>query len=221
MNFQPSVVFEYWPALIKALGFSLVLTLSCALAGMLLGFLVSLMRTSKNPALYWSSTLFVEVFRGTPLLIQLFWIFFCLPIVLNTSFSPLVSVVISLVLFMGATSSESFRGALKSIPREQFDACQALGIGGAMRTIHVVLPQVLLRATPPLLSNSVALFKESALVSSVGIADLMFIGQNLSNRTARPVEFLTAVAIIYFLVAFPMTRVVGSIESRFLRRFAL
>ncbi|WXL25974.1 amino acid ABC transporter permease [Ectopseudomonas mendocina] len=220
MNFDPSVVFQYWPALLKGLGFSLVLTFSCALIGMILGFFISLMRTSKNHLLYWSSTLFVEVFRGTPLLIQLFWIFFCLPIVFGTSFSPLVSVIISLVLFMGATSSESFRGALKSIPREQFDACQALGIGGVTRTTYIVFPQVLLRATPPLLSNSVALFKESALVSSVGIADLMFIGQNLSNRTARPVEFLTAVAIIYFVVAFPMTRIVGSIEARFLRRYA-
>lgn len=221
MNFQPSIVFDYWPALLKALGFSLLLTLSCAVLGMLLGFIVSLLRTSKNPLLYWSSTLYVEVFRGTPLLIQLFWIFFCLPIILGVSFSPLTSVVISLVLFMGATSSESFRGALKSIPREQYDACQALGIGVAVRTVHVILPQVLLRATPPLLSNSVALFKESALVSSVGIADLMFIGQSLSNRTARPVEFLTAVAIIYFLVAFPLTRIVGRVENRFLRRFSL
>lgn len=221
MNFQPSIVFQYWPILVKALAFSLALTFFCALAGALLGFLISLMRTSHKNPLYWPATFFVEFFRGTPLLIQLFWVFFCLPVILNISFSPLASVVISLILFMGATTSESFRGAIKSIPREQFDACQALGISGVVRTIYIVLPQVLLRASPPLLSNSVALFKESALVSSVGISDLMFVGQSLSNRTARPVEFLTTVAIIYFVVGFPMTRIVGAIESRFLRRFSM
>lgn len=220
MNFDPTVVLKYWSVLLQALGFSLALTLSCAILGMLLGFIISLARTSKNQPLYWTSTLFVEVFRGTPLLIQLFWIFFCVPIIFGLSLSPLVSVVISLVLFMGATSSESFRGALKSIPKEQMDACQALGIRSMNKTLFVILPQVLLRATPPLLSNSVALFKESALVSSVGIADLMFVGQSLSNRTARPVEFLTTIAIIYFVVAFPLTRIVGNIEARFIKRFA-
>jgi len=220
MNFDPTVVLKYWSVLLQALGFSLALTLSCAILGMLLGFIISLARTSKNRPLYWTSTLFVEIFRGTPLLIQLFWIFFCVPIIFGLSLSPLVSVVISLVLFMGATSSESFRGALKSIPKEQMDACQALGIRSMNKTLFVILPQVLLRATPPLLSNSVALFKESALVSSVGIADLMFVGQSLSNRTARPVEFLTTIAIIYFVVAFPLTRIVGNIEARFIKRFA-
>lgn len=219
MNFDLTIVLKYWPVLLKALSFSLALTLSCALLGVLLGFVISLARISKNKPLLWSSTLFVEVFRGTPLLIQLFWIFFCLPIVFGLSLSPLLSVVISLVLFMGAISSESFRGALKAIPKEQMDACQALGLHSLNKTLFVILPQALLRATPPLLSNSISLFKESALVSSVGIADLMFIGQSLSNRTARPVEFLTAIAVIYFVVAFPLTRIVGYIEARFIRRF--
>jgi polar amino acid transport system permease protein len=78
----------------------------------------------------------------------------------------------------------------------------------------------LLRAIPPLLSNIVSLFKESALISSVGVADLMFVGESISNSTARPLEFLTTVGLIYFLVAFPLTRLVGQVERRFLRRFA-
>jgi polar amino acid transport system permease protein len=95
-----------------------------------------------------------------------------------------------------------------------------LGLASWNKTIFVVFPQALLRGIPPLLSNVVSLFKESALISSVGIADLMFVGQNISNSTARPVEFLSAVAVIYFLVAFPLTRLVGVIETRMLRRYA-
>jgi polar amino acid transport system permease protein len=86
--------------------------------------------------------------------------------------------------------------------------------------LYVIFPQALLRAVPPLLSNVVSLFKESALISSVGVADLMFVGQNISNSTARPVELLSAVAVIYFLVAFPLTRLVGVVEGRLLRRYA-
>jgi len=166
------------------------------------------------------TTLFVEFFRGTPLLIQVFWIFFCLPVVFGINIPPYLSVLISLTLFMAAITCETFRGALKSIASEQHDACTALGLGLRIKTVYVIFPQALLRAIPPLLSNIVSLFKESALISSVGVADLMFVGQNISNSTARPVEFLSAVAVIYFLVAFPLTRLVGLIEARLLRRFA-
>nr|WP_242001328.1 amino acid ABC transporter permease [Achromobacter spanius] len=162
----------------------------------------------------------MELFRGTPLLIQLFWVFFCFPVVFGIDVPPYVSVLLALTLYMTAITSETFRGALKSIPSEQHDACVALGLASWDKTLFVVFPQALLRGIPPLLSNVVSLFKESALISSVGIADLMFVGQNISNSTARPVEFLSAVAVIYFLVAFPLTRLVGVIEARMLRRYA-
>lgn len=220
MSIDFSIVFPYWQVLLKGLGLTLLITMSCAVMGSLLGFVISLLRTSRSPLLKVPTSLYVEFFRGTPLLIQLFWVFFCFPVILGVSMSPYVSVMISLTLYMGAITSETFRGALKSISDDQYDACTALGLSPKVKVIHVILPQALLRAIPPLLSNVVSLFKESALISSVGIADLMFIGQNISNSTARPVEFLTAVAIIYFLVAFPLTRMVGSIEARMLRRYA-
>ena len=220
MTIDFSVVFPYLPVLLKGLGITLLLTGSCAILGSLLGFIVSLIRTSGMKALKAPFVLYVEFFRGTPLLIQLFWIFFCFPVFLGLSLPPYVSVIIALTLYMGAITSETFRGALKSIEGEQHDACVALGLTPKVKVIYVIFPQALLRAIPPLLSNVVSLFKESALISSVGIADLMFVGQNISNSTARPVEFLTTVAIVYFCVAFPLTRLVGLAESRILNRFA-
>jgi len=220
MQFDFSVVLPYWQALLKGLWLTLSITLSCAVVGSLLGFLLSLARTSRYRILAWPVSLYVEFFRGTPLLIQLFWVFFCFPIVLGLTTPPIVSVGISLILYMAAITCETFRGALKSISHEQYDACTALGIRGGAMVLYVIFPQALLRAIPPLLSNVVALFKESALISSVGVADLMFIGTNLSNSTARPIEFLTTVALIYFFVAFPLTRLVGLMERRLLRRFA-
>jgi len=220
MHLDFMVVFSYWQVLAKGLALTLAFTVGCALLGSVFGFLLSLLRLSKNRFISIPTGLYVELFRGTPLLIQLFWIFFCLPVVFGLDVPPYVSVLLALTLYMTAITSETFRGALKSIPSEQHDACTALGVAKWNKVFYVIFPQALLRGIPPLLSNVVCLFKESALISSVGIADLMFVGQNISNSTARPVEFLSAVAVIYFLVAFPLTRLVGVVETRMLKRYA-
>lgn len=220
MHLDFSAVLPFWFVLLKGLALTLAFTMSCAVIGSLAGFVVSLLRMSPNRLLKGTTTLYVEFFRGTPLLIQLFWVYFCFPVLFRIPLPPYVSIVISLTLYMAAITSETFRGALKSISGEQHDACIALSLTPQAKILYVIFPQALLRAIPPLLSNVVSLFKESALISSVGVADLMFVGENISNSTAKPVEFLTTVAIIYFLVAFPLTRLVGVVESRFLRRFA-
>lgn len=220
MHIDFTIVFSYWHVLLKGLVLTLAFTMGCAVIGSLLGFIFALLRNVRSRMVKVPVMLFVEFFRGTPLLIQLFWVFFCFPVVFGLDIPPYVSVVISLTLFMAAITSETFRGALKSIAGEQHDACTALGLTSRVKVLYVIFPQALLRSVPPLLSNVVSLFKESALISSVGVADLMFVGQNISNSTARPVEFLSAVAVIYFLVAFPLTRLVGVVEARMLRRFA-
>ena len=220
MNLDFASVLPYWLVLLKGLGLTLAFTSSCAVIGSLAGFGLSLLRMSPSRWMKAATTLYVEFFRGTPLLIQLFWVFFCFPVVFRIPIPPYLSVVISLTLYMAAITSETFRGALKSISSEQHDACIALSLTTQAKILYVIFPQALLRAIPPLLSNVVSLFKESALISSVGVADLMFVGQNISTSTARPVEFLTTVAMIYFLVAFPLTRLVGVVETTFLRRFA-
>ncbi len=219
MSFDFLRVFSYWDVLLQGLGITLFFTITSAVVGTLLGFIISLMRVSPFRILKWPSRLYVEFFRGTPMLIQLFWIFFCLPLVIGQDIPPYVSVLISMVLFMAAITSETFRGSLKSISGEQHDACVALGLNFRVKAVSVIFPQALLRSIPPLMSNIVALFKESALISSVGVADLMFVSSNISSSTARPVEFLTAAAVIYFAVAFPITRLVDLVEANLLRRF--
>lgn len=220
-NLNFAIVLKFQEALLLGLWTTLKLTLICILLGCVLGFLIALARTSKSVILRGVSSVYVEFFRGTPVLVQLFWIFFCLPLILGVELSNMASGVIALTLYMGAISSETFRASLKSVGREQLDACVALGLSPWTRTTSVVLPQAVLRAAPTLLSNCVSLFKESALVSAVGMADLMFVGQNISNNTARPVEVLTVVALIYFVIAFPLTRAVTVLEQRILKRLAV
>lgn len=221
MTFNFAIVLRFQDALLLGLWTTLKLTLICIVLGCIFGFLLALARTSKSVILRSISSVYVEFFRGTPVLVQLFWIFFCLPLVLGVELSNMASGIIALTLYMGAISSETFRASLKSVGREQLDACVALGLSPFVRTTSVVLPQAVLRAAPTLLSNCVSLFKESALVSAVGMADLMFVGQNISNNTARPIEVLSVVALIYFAIAFPLTRAVTVFEQRILKRLAV
>lgn len=221
MKLDFSILIRFEDALLLGLWTTVKLTLICILLGSTLGFLVGLARTSKNIVLRAISSIYVEFFRGTPVLIQLFWIFFCLPLLLGFELSNLASGIIALTLYMGAITSETFRASLKSVGPEQLDACIALGLPRRTQITSVVLPQAILRAVPTLLSNCISLFKESALVSAVGMADLMFVGQNISNNTARPVEVLTVVALIYFIIAFPLTRAVTLIERRILTKLAV
>ena len=209
---------DYWSALLVGLRTTLELTLICVVLGVMLGFVVSLMRTSESRLIYAIGSVYVELFRGTPVLIQIFWIFFCLPLVLHIEVGNLPSAIIALSLYMSAISSETFRASMKAISRDQHDACVALGLAPLPKITHVVFPQTILRAIPTLLSNTVSLFKESSLVSAVGMSDLLYVGQNIATRTYHPVEILTTVALIYFAIAFPLTRAVTVIEQRLLRK---
>ena len=217
-HFSFGFILDYWSALLVGLATTLKRTVICVVLGMLLGFALSLMRTSENRLIYAIGSLYVEFFRGTPVLIQIFWIFFCLPLVLHVEIGSLASAIIALSLYMGAISCETFRAAMKSIAREQHDACVALGLVPLAKITHVIFPQTILRAIPTLLSNTVSLFKESSLVSAVGMSDLLYVGQNIATRTFHPVEILTTVAFIYFVIAFPLTRAVTIVEQRLLRK---
>ena len=208
----------YWQTLLQGLFTTLKLSVVCVLIGTPLGFLISLGRSSQSRAVRIVTATYVEVIRGTPVLILLFWVFFCLPLLLNIDMGNWTSSVLALSVFMAAVTSETFRSALKSIGPDQYDASAALGLSHWVRAQNVIAPQVFIRAIPTLLSNVVSLFKESALVSAVGMVDLMYVGQNISSATAHPIEILTVVALIYFVVGFALTHVVSRAEKRMLAR---
>jgi polar amino acid transport system permease protein len=216
-----SFLYDYRLALLTGLGNTLYFT-ACGLAiGLPLGFIVSIIRHTGHPVLKVIATTYVEIFRGTPVLVQLFWFFFCLPALLGVDLGNVTSTITTLALYMGAISSESCRASLKAIGAEQRDACIALGLPARVSVPYVILPQTIMRAVPTLLSNCVTLFKESALVSAVGMADLMYQGQMIADSTARPIEILTATALIYFVIAFSATRIVTYYEQGFLKRLKL
>lgn len=216
-----SVVLQYGPALLKGLVLTLQITVLCGLASVVFGFLIGVGRKSNVRPVRWACSLYVEVLRGTPVLITLFWVFFCFPIIFDVELNPFISAVIALTLYTSAITSESFRAALGSIGQDQHDACKALGLSRFSKMMYVVAPQTIVRAIPNLMSNLVSLFKESALVSAVGVVELMYTAQNISNVTARPVEVLTTAALVYFVIGWVLTRLVNAAETRLLVKMAV
>lgn len=216
-----SIVLKYSDALLKGLILTLELTIVCGLASVFFGFLIGIGRKANVQPIRWICSLYVEVLRGTPVLITLFWVFFCFPIIFGVEFGPVMSSVIALTLYTSAITSESFRSALASIGQDQHDACKALGLSQYAKMVYVVAPQTVVRAIPNLMSNLVSLFKESALVSAVGVVELMYTAQNISNVTARPVEVLTTAALVYFVIGWSLTRLVNAAETRLLVKMAV
>ncbi len=169
--------------------------------------------------------LYVEVFRGLPILVTVFIVFFALPpISSQLEFSPLNAAAIALVLWGSAQVAEATRGAVQSIPREQHEAAAALGFGWVGRHVYVILPQGLRRLLPPFVSLLVNIIQNTTLAGVIGGLDILEAGERQSERiTAVPpiglgeihaFEIFAAVALLFFVISFPLTRLAAYLEKR-------
>lgn len=220
-TFDFSMLWKFLPVIGSGLLVTLQVAFAAILVGAVVGFFLAYIRNYGPLALAAIATTVVEFLRGVPVLIQLFWVFFCFPVIFGIETSPFFAAFFALMMYMAAICSESFRSAFATIEKEQWDASVALGIPGRVMMLYVILPQSLLRAAPTLLSNAVSVFKESAIVSAVGMVDMMFVGRNVSSATGHPIEVLTLIAVIYFIIAFPLTQAVSVVEARILHRLKL
>ena len=202
------VVGESLEFLLGGLGLTVGLSLLSMAVGLVLGMLVSFARLASWRPLRAIASLYTDFLRGTPLLVQILWIYYSLPILTGVVFSPFVSAAIALTLNLSAFISEVYRAGIQSIGRGQREAALALGMSQWQAMRRVILPQSIRRVLPPLGSIWVSLFKDTAIVSVIAVPELMYRGKVLSIETYRPVEIYTVVAIIYFLVTYPQARAV-------------
>jgi len=204
--------------LLRGLIISLQLTgISIALA-LVFGLLAAILRLSRNFVLSKVTATYIEFFRCTPTLIQIIWIFYCLPLVLGISISGFVCGILALTLNLTAFYAEAFRSGIQAIAKDQVDAAIALGLSPAQRMRYVILPQAVRIVIPVLLTMGVGIFQQSSLVSTVAIADLMYEGRVLATRFYRPLEILSVVAVIYFIIAFPITQAVRVVEIKLAKK---
>jgi polar amino acid transport system permease protein len=212
-----SVVPRALPALLKGLQLTLLITVAVVALGFLLAIFVAAGRLARSPFINKPVAAYIEFFRGTPALVQLVWVYYCLPIVLGLELPSVASIVLALTLNVAAFYSEAIRAGIQAVPRDQSESADILGLSYVDKMRFVILPQAFRIIIPVVLSQSISLFKDTALVSTLGVADLMYQARVVATETYRPMEILTFAAMIYFVLAFPCTIATRLLELRLAR----
>ena len=210
-DFRGSV--EYLPDLLLAAVISVELTVCVMLIGLVFGLLIALMRLSRSRILRILSTTYVEVIRGTPCLLQLFYIYFVLP-AFGIRFEPFLAGVIGLAVNYSAYLSEVYRAGILAVPRGQMEASQALGMSRRLMMRLIILPQAIRVVVPPLGNYFISLFKDTSLVSIVTVKELMFTGQIIAATNFQYFTIFTIIGIIYLSLSYPSALFVSYLERR-------
>lgn len=186
----------------------------CAVAGLALGLWVGLARQSPRAWVRAPATAFVEFFRNTPVLVQILWFYFALPILLPFEISPLAAAALGISLNSAAFTGEIVRGGIASIERGQWEAGRALGMTPGQTMRRIVLPQALRRMLPALTNRGIEIFKMTTLASAVAYVDLLQQGKLLASLHFNPIETYTVIAVIFFLCLFPLVQATYALERR-------
>lgn len=206
-------IFELLPPLFKGAGLTVQITLLSAVLAFCMAFIIGFGCLSKYMIIHGISRIYMEVFRGTSLLIQLFWIYFALPM-FGVKLPALGAGILALGLHFGAYGAEVVRSAVLAVPKGQTEASIALNMSPFQRMRLVILPQAFLIMLPTFGNQLIELLKATALVSLVTLADLTFQGMSLITTTMRTTEVFTLLLIIYFLLAYPITVGIRWIERK-------
>ncbi|MFO1295970.1 MAG: amino acid ABC transporter permease [Rubrivivax sp.] len=182
--------------------------------GVPLGLALALARLSPRRALSWPAGAVIEAFRTTPPLVQLFWFFFALPILVHVEMTPYVAAVLTFSIQSSAFFAEVFRAGIASVERGQWEAARALGMRPPQVMRRIVLPQAVKRMVPAFLERAIELMKTTTLVATISYADLLFQANEVAQKTFRPLEVFTVVALAYFVVIFAASEVVRFVERR-------
>jgi len=214
-DLQFAKILGYLPDLVRGVGITLELGLISAGVGLALGLVLALMKYSRVPVLYWPAAVYIEFFRTTPPLVQIVWLYYGLPLFTGYDLGALGSAAVALGLNIAAFYAEIIRAGIVGVHRTQWQAARVLGLGLPDTLRYVVLPQALRNVLPPMGTTTIYLIKDTALASAIGTPELLRIGQLIAVETFRPVETLTLVAILYFVVTYPVAILIGRMERRF------
>ena len=205
--------------IVQAAQWTLALSAIAFFGGALLGLVVALSRTSENAAARNAARVFIQVFQGTPLLLQLFLIFFGAPVI-GMDINPWIAAGIALILNSGAFLGEIWRGCIQAIPRGQWEAAEALSLSYTSRMRDVVLPQAMKIAVAPTVGYMVQIIKGTSLAAIIGFTEITRAGQIINNATFQPLLVFSVVASLYFVICWPLSLLASRIERRHARALA-
>ncbi len=208
------VIIGYVPLWLNGLLTTLAYAVGTVICGLIIGVLCGLGLLAKRWYITAPIHAYVELFRCTPVLVQIVWFFFALPIVIGVEIPAWLAAGIGLTLYMGCFATEIFRGGIISIDKGQWQAARAVGMTYVQMMWHVVLPQAIRRMIPPFVNQSVIQFKNTALLYVVAVPDLMYTGYLVVSETYRPLEVYTGVAVAYFILLYPITQWAKRLEAK-------
>jgi polar amino acid transport system permease protein len=214
VTFDWSVITDNWQRLVEGAGITIVLAAAAMILALPGGLLLAAMRSSSWSPVRGAATAFVEFFRTTPVLLQVYWVFYVLPVFTDIRLSAFSTGLAALALNVSAFNSETFRAGINSIRQGQRNAGLSLGMSTWQVMWIVVLPQAVPRVLPALASTWVSLFKDTSLVSVIAVQELSYVGLQLRSQTFRVLEVLTAMAVLYWLMGYPQAKIVDWIHRR-------
>ncbi|GHF95310.1 glutamine ABC transporter permease [Deinococcus piscis] len=213
MDFQ--LIVDSLPFLLKGAVLTIQVTVIALVAGIVLGTLLALARLSPIKPLSWLATAYIELIRGTPLLVQIFLIYFGLPQVTGINLDPFPAGVLAFSLNSAAYVAEIMRSGIQGVPRGQTEASLSLGFSPRDTMRYIVLPQAFRRVLPPLVNESLNLLKNTSLLSSIALVELTRAGQIVAARSYKPFEMYLGIALVYLA----MTMVLSFLSSRVEKRW--
>jgi polar amino acid transport system permease protein len=215
MSFDWSVITENWPLLLQGAALTIALAVATMALAIPFGLLLAFMRMSPLAPVRSLATAFVEFFRTTPVMLQVYWVFYVLPVLVDFRVDAFSAGLLALTCNVSSFNSETFRSGINSIRAGQRNAGLALGMSEAQVMGLVILPQATQRVLPALASTWVSLFKDTSLVSVIAVAELSYVGLQLRSQTFRVLEVLTAMAALYWLMGYPQAKLTDWIHRRF------
>jgi polar amino acid transport system permease protein len=195
-------------------GGTLRLAIPSIILGFMLGIFIGIGRLAPQRWVRLPAALYVEFFRGVPLVMVIFWIWIVIPVVLNRSIPEYSVALMAFVIFEAAYLGEIVRAGIQSVPRGQVEAATAVGLTGTQTMRSVVLPQALKNMIPSLVTQFIVLFKDTSLASIIGFMDLTKAAQVVNNREVRPFELYLFIAVVYWICTYSMSRYARYLEKR-------
>jgi len=213
-NLDFSIIYSNFPDLLIGSWITIKISTISMLLGTLIGLIVGVIRGSiRNRVLLLVANIYLEIFRGTPLLIQLFFIYFGLPTI-GISLSPWSASIIGLALNSGAYISEIIRAGIMGVDKGQWEAARSLGLSHLQSISYIILPQAARIILPPLVNTFSSLLKDSSLISILAIAELSRVGQLIYTKTFQPFEVYTAIGLLYLLMTSLLAYLSRLLEKR-------
>jgi len=207
---------ELLPLLLLGAGVTVRIAIASIVLAVLIAGTATALRLAPWAPVRWIANAYVEIFRGTSLLVQLFWFFFVLPLPpFHVALAPFTVAIVGLGLHYGAYGSEILRGALRAVPGGQYEAALALNLPARARLFRIVLPQAMIHALPPGTNLMIELIKGTSLVSLITLSDLTFRARQLDEATFKTAEIFALTLLIYFVLAQLLVAVMRRVERRF------